>query len=43
MGDGADKVMMDFRDQAKLYYYASLASTAACLIDCFLLTPMSLI
>lgn len=37
MGQRADKVKADFGDQAKLYYYANLGITAACLIDYFLL------
>jgi hypothetical protein len=36
MGKRADKVAADFGDQAKLYYYANLGITAACLIDYFL-------
>ena len=37
MGQRAEKVKADFGDQAKLYYYANLGITAACLIDYSLL------
>jgi hypothetical protein len=37
MGQRAERVKSDFGDQAKLYYYANLGITAACLIDYLLL------
>lgn len=37
MGKRAEKVRAGFGDQAKLFYYANLGATAACLFDYFVL------